>query len=341
MVVVAANAYVENREKLGELMGKVLVTGAAGQIGSELVAALREKHGEENVIATDILLKAVERALPSGPNEQLDVTEIRKLREAINTWEITTVYHLAAILSAAGEKNPQTAWEVNMRGLINILELSRETGVKQVYWPSSIAVFGPGVPRSRTPQDVPLVPTTMYGITKVSGELLCDYYYQRYGVDVRSIRYPGIISNKVLPHGGTTDYAVDMFYQAILKKRYTCFVRADTVLPMIYMPDAIRATLMLMDASAKSVTYHMGHNLAGLSFSAGELAEEIRKHVPGFLCEFVPDFRQKIADSWPQSVDDGLARRDWGWSPKYSLSSMVEDMVAELTARAEQGKLVA
>ena len=253
-------------------MGKILVTGAAGQIGSELVVALREKHGEDNVIATDILLKAVERVLPSGPNEQVDVTEIHKLREAIGTWGVTTVYHLAAILSAAGEKNPQMAWEVNMKGLQNILELSRELGVKRVYWPSSIAVFGPGIPRVKTPQDVPLVPTTMYGITKAAGELLCNYYYHRYGTDVRSIRYPGIISSKVPPHGGTTDYAVDMFYQAILKKRYTCFVREDTVLPMMYMPDAIRATLMLMDASPKSVTYHMGHNLAGLSFSAGELA---------------------------------------------------------------------
>jgi nucleoside-diphosphate-sugar epimerase len=322
-------------------MGKILVTGAAGQIGSELVVALREKHGEENVIATDILLKAVEKVLPSGPNEQVDVTEIRKLQEAIGTWGVTTIYHLAAILSAAGEKNPQVAWDVNMRGLQNILELSRELGVKRVYWPSSIAVFGPGIPRIKTPQDVPLVPTTMYGITKAAGELLCNYYFQRYGVDVRSIRYPGIISNKVPPHGGTTDYAVDMFYQAILKKRYTCFVRKDTTLPMMYMPDAIRATLMLMDASPKSVTYHMGHNLSGLSFSAGELAEEIRKYIPEFRCEFVPDYRQKIADSWPASVDDSLARKDWGWKPSYDLATMTSDMIEELTARAKEGSLLA
>jgi len=320
-------------------MGKILVTGAAGQIGSELVAALREKHGEENVIATDILLKAVERVFPTGPNEQVDVTEIRKLREAIGTWGVTTIYHLAAILSAAGEKNPQLAWDVNMRGLQNILELSRETGVKRVYWPSSIAVFGPGVPRVKAPQGVPLVPTTMYGITKAAGELLCNYYFHRYGVDVRSIRYPGIISNKVLPHGGTTDYAVDMFYQAVLKRRYNCFVRADTVLPMMYMPDAIRATLMLMDASPKNISCHMGHNLSGVSFSAGDLAKEIRKHVPDFACEFIPDFRQKIADSWPQSVDDSLARKDWGWKPKYNLASMAKDMIKELTARARQGNL--
>ena len=320
-------------------MSKILVTGAAGQIGSELVVALREKYGEENVIATDILLKAVERVLPSGPNEQVDVTEIRKLREAIATWDVTTVYHLAAILSAAGEKNPQLAWDVNMRGLQNILELARELKLKRVYWPSSIAVFGPGIPRVKTPQDVPLLPTTMYGITKSAGELLCNYYYHKFGVDVRSIRYPGIISNKVAPHGGTTDYAVDMFYQAILKKRYTCFVRADTVLPMMYMPDAIRATLMLMDASPKHVTYHMGHNLSGLSFSAGDLAKEIKKHIPDFTCEFVPDFRQKIADSWPESVDDSLARRDWGWKPKYHLVAMVKDMIRELSARAKQGKL--
>ncbi len=270
----------------------------------------------------------------------MDVTEIRKLREAISTWDVTTIYHLAAILSASGEKNPQMAWDVNMKGLQNILELSREMGVTRVYWPSSIAVFGPGIPRVKTGQDVPLVPTTMYGITKAVGELLCNYYFQRYGVDVRSIRYPGIISNKVLPHGGTTDYAVDMFYEAILRKRYTCFVRKDTVLPMVYMPDAIRATLMLMDSSPKSVSYHMGYNLAGLTFSAGELADEIRKHIPDFRCDFVPDFRQKIADSWPQSIDDGLARKDWGWKPKYALTSMVKDMIRELSARAKQGVLV-
>jgi nucleoside-diphosphate-sugar epimerase len=329
----------EPRKSAREFMGKILVTGAAGQIGSELVVALREKHGEENVIATDILLKAVEKVLPSGPNEQVDVTEIRKLQEAVGTWGVTTVYHLAAILSAAGELNPQRAWDVNMRGLENILELSREMGIKRVYWPSSIAVFGRGIPRVKTPQDVPLVPTTMYGITKAAGELLCNYYHQRYGVDVRSIRYPGIISNKVPPHGGTTDYAVEMFYQAILKRRYTCFVRADTRLPMMYMPDAIRATLMIMEASPRKVTYHMGHNLSAMSFSAGELAKEIKKHIPDFVCDFVPDFRQKIADSWPQSVDDSLARREWGWRPKYNLASMTKDMIKELTARAKQGRL--
>jgi nucleoside-diphosphate-sugar epimerase len=320
-------------------MGKILVTGAAGQIGSELVVALREKHGDENVIATDIFLKSVERVLPSGPNEEVDVTEIRKLQEAIGAWGVTTIYHLAAILSAAGEKNPQLAWDVNMRGLQNILELSRELGVKRVYLPSSIAVFGPGVPRVKTPQDVKLLPATMYGITKAAGELLCNYYFQRYGLDVRSIRYPGIISSKVPPRGGTTDYAVDMFYQAILKKRYTCFVRENTVLPMMYMPDAIRATLMLMDAGPKKVTYHMGHNLSGLSFSAGELAREIKKHIPEFTCEFVPDFRQKIADSWPQSVDDSLARKTWGWRPKFDLAAMTKDMIKELKARARVGKL--
>ncbi|MDG6915648.1 MAG: NAD-dependent epimerase/dehydratase family protein, partial [Nitrososphaerota archaeon] len=224
--------------------------------------------------------------------------------------------------------------------LLNVLDLSKEIGVKEVYWPSSIAVFGPGIPRVGTPQDVALTPTTMYGITKVAGEQLCNYYFAHYGLDVRSIRYPGIISSKVPPQGGTTDYAVDMFYQAVLKGRYTCFVRADTVLPMMYMPDAIRATIALMEASPKKVTYHMGHNLSGISFSAGELAEEIKKHVPGFRCEFVPDFRQKIADSWPESVDDGRARNDWGWKPKYDLASMTEDMIKELAARAKRGRLL-
>ncbi|HUK74272.1 MAG TPA: NAD-dependent epimerase/dehydratase family protein, partial [Nitrososphaerales archaeon] len=196
------------------------------------------------------------------------------------------------------------------------------------------------IPRVKTPQDVPLFPTTMYGITKATGELLCNYYHQRYGVDVRSIRYPGIISNKVAPHGGTTDYAVDMFYQAILKRHYACFVRSNTVLPMMYMEDAIRATLMLMDASPKKVTYRMGYNVAGLSFSAGDLAKEIKKHIPGFSCEFVPDFRQKIADSWPESVDDSRARKDWGWKPKYDLTAMSKDMISELSDRARRGTLV-
>ncbi len=321
-------------------MRKILVTGAAGQIGSELVVALRKRYGEENVVATDLHLKAVEKVLPSGPNEQVDVTDIGRLREAVERWDVTTIYHLAAILSAAGEKDPKLAWDVNMKGLLNVLDLSKEMGVKEVYWPSSIAVFGPGIPRVGTPQDVALTPTTMYGITKVAGEQLCNYYFAHYGLDVRSIRYPGIISSKVPPQGGTTDYAVDMFYQAVLKGRYTCFVRADTVLPMMYMPDAIRATIALMEASPKKVTYHMGHNLSGISFSAGELAEEIKKHVPGFRCEFVPDFRQKIADSWPESVDDGRARNDWGWKPKYDLASMTEDMIKELAARAKRGRLL-
>jgi nucleoside-diphosphate-sugar epimerase len=319
-------------------MGKLLVTGAAGQIGSELVVALREKHGEDNVIATDILLKSVEKVLPNGPNEEVDVTEKRKLREVLGTWGITTVYHLAAILSAAGEKNPQVAWEVNMKGLQNILELSKEMGVKSVYWPSSIAVFGPSTEKIKTPQDVPLVPTTMYGISKTAGELYCNYYHVRYGVDVRSIRYPGIISNKVLPHGGTTDYAVEMFYAALEKKRYTCFVKEDTVLPMMYMPDAIRATLMIMDARPERISYHGGYNLNGMSFSAGELADEIRKHVPGFECEFVPDFRQNIADSWPRSVDDSLARSDWGWEPEYDIASMTASMIEELRKRSPGGR---
>ncbi len=322
-------------------MGKLLVTGAAGQIGSELVVALREKHGEENVIATDILLKSVEKVLPNGPNEEVDVTEIRKLREVVETWGVTTIYHLAAILSAAGEKNPQVAWEVNMKGLQNILELAHEMELERVFWPSSIAVFGPGIEKVNTPQGVPLVPTTMYGISKAAGELYCNYYNLRYGVDVRSIRYPGIISNKVLPHGGTTDYAVEIFYQALSRKHYTCFVREDTVLPMMYMPDAIRATLMIMDAEPGSISYHGGYNLNGMSFSAGELAEEIKKHVPGFTCDFVPDFRQKIADSWPRSVDDRLARKDWGWKPKYDLAAMTADMISELRKRQKLGPLPA
>ena len=266
---------------------------------------------------------------------------VPKLREAIGTWDVTTIYHLAAILSAAGERNPQTAWDVNMRGLQNILELSREMGVKRVY----LAQLHRRL-RSRDPpgQDPPGCPAGTHdhvrhneGRGRAPLQLLLPALRHRRPVD----KIPGIISNKVLPHGGTTDYAVEMFYQAILKKRYTCFVRADTVLPMMYMPDAIRATLMLMDAGPKSVTCHMGHNLAALSFSAGELADEIKKHIPDFVCEFVPDYRQKIADSWPESVDDSVARKDWGWKPKYNLAAMTKDMISELGARANQGVLAA
>jgi len=314
-------------------MGKVLVTGAAGQIGSELVSALRDKHGGKNVVATDLVVKSVEGMLSTGPSEEVDVTEIRKLREVITNFDISTIYHLAAILSAAGEKNPQAAWEVNMKGLQNILDLSRELNIERVFWPSSIAVFGAGAPRVKTPQDACMIPSTIYGITKVTGEMYCNYYHERYGVDVRSIRYPGIISSKVPPRGGTTDYAVEMFYYAVEGKPYKCFVRSETVLPMMYMPDAIRATLMLMDAPKEKVASHMGFNVAGLSFSAGELALEIKKNSPSFTCEYVPDFRQKIADSWPMTLDDSVARSSWGWAPRYDLASMTRDMIEQLTKR--------
>jgi len=236
---------------------------------------------------------------------------------------------MAAILSAAGEKNPQLAWKVNVEGLYNVLEVAREYGLR-VFWPSSIAVFGPKTPKYNVPQDTILCPTTMYGVTKVTGELLCKYYIDKYGVDVRGVRYPGIISSETLPGGGTTDYAVEMFYAAIEHKKYVCFVREDTVLPMMYMPDAIKAAIMLMNADGSKLTYMVGYNVSGMSFSAGELAAEIKKYVPDFEVEYKPDFRQKIADSWPKTIDDSVAHKEWGWKPDWDLKSMVKDMLEKL-----------
>ncbi|MDH5787604.1 MAG: NAD-dependent epimerase/dehydratase family protein, partial [Candidatus Bathyarchaeota archaeon] len=234
-----------------------------------------------------------------------------------------------------GEQDPQLAWSVNMNSLYNILEVAREHKMTGVFWPSSIAVFGPSTPRLNTPQETVLTPRTMYGTTKVAGELLCNYYFLRFGLDVRSVRYPGIISNETPPVGGTTDYAVEMFYEAIRKKRYTCFVREDTVLPMMYMPDCIKAAIDLMESDASRIKHRASYNVASTSFSAGELAAEIRKHIPDFVCEYKPDFRQKIADSWPTSIDDTVARKEWNWNPTYDLASMTRDMIEKLTKKFE------
>jgi nucleoside-diphosphate-sugar epimerase len=317
---------------------RILVTGATGQIGSELTIALREKYGGENVVAAGHKRKPSGKLLESGPFEYVDVTDRKGIERLILQYDIDTIYHLAAVLSASGEENPQLAWNVNTYSLYNMLEIAREHDLTQIFWPSSIAVFGPEAPRVNTPQNTILIPRTMYGVTKVTGELLCNYYYTRFGVDVRSVRYPGVISSETPPGGGTTDYAVEIFYEAIRKKRYTCFVREDTVLPMMYMPDCMNAAMKLMEADASKITCRTSYNVSGMSFSAGELAAEIKKHIPEFICEFKPDFRQKIADSWPMSIDDSLARKDWGWKPVYDLATMTRDMIERLTRKfAETG----
>ena len=314
-------------------MKRILVTGACGQIGSELTMALRERYGPENVVAAGHKTQPSEKLRTSGPFVFIDVTRRETVEEVVRRYDIDTIYHLAAILSAVGEKKPQLAWRVNMDGLYNILEIAREYDLVRVFWPSSIAVFGPETPRENTPQETVLRPTTMYGVTKVAGELLCDYYFRRFGVDVRGVRYPGVISSETLPGGGTTDYAVEMFYEAIKHKRYTCFVREDTVLPMIYMPDCIKAAIQLMEADLSRLKHHNGFNLAAMSFSAGELAAEIKKHIPDFICEYKPDFRQEIADSWPRTIDDSAAREEWGWEPSYDLAAMTADMLEKLESR--------
>ncbi len=320
------------------VVDRVLVTGASGQIGSELTPKLREKYGIENVVASDIR-EPSEGLCDSGPFEILDVTDKDRMTSVVREYEIDTVYHLAAILSVKGEENPQLAWNVNIGGLYNVLEVAREEVMVRVFVPSSIAAFGPETPRENTPQETVLKPRTMYGLTKVAGELLCNYYFEKFGLDVRGVRYPGIISNKTLPGGGTTDYAVEIFYEAIKHKRYTCFLRADSTLPMMYMPDCIKATIDLMNADLSRLEHHADFNLAAISFSPEELAAEIKKHIPEFTIDYEPDHRQAIADSWPKTIDDSAAREEWGWEPSYDLPAMVEDMLKVLGERHRQGKL--
>ncbi len=317
---------------------KILVTGASGQIGSELVIELRRRYGNGNVVAAGHSRQLTGK-LKTGPFEYIDITDRKNVEWVVEEHKIDVIYHLAAVLSATGERDPKLAWRVNMEGLRNILEIAEEKKLYRVFWPSSIAVFGPTSPRINTPQETILAPETMYGVTKVAGELLCMYYRRKFGLDVRSVRYPGIISSETPPGGGTTDYAVEIFYEAVRRKRYTCFVREDTVLPMMYMPDCIKATLDLMEADPSQIRCSMSYNLAGMSFSAGDLAAEIKKHIPEFECEFKPDFRQKIADSWPMTIDDSVARQEWGWKPKYDLSSMVKDMLDKLESRLSAGEL--
>ncbi|MCH2421184.1 MAG: NAD-dependent epimerase/dehydratase family protein [Candidatus Poseidoniia archaeon] len=307
----------------------ILVTGAAGQIGTDLTTTLREKFGNQNVVAMGHKTPMPKDIAEGGPCVMGDVTDIEGYRKIVVDYQIDTVYHLAAILSATGESKPQLCYDVNLNGLYHVLEVAKDNG-QRLFCPSSIAVFGHGTPLENTPQETVLKPTTMYGVTKVAGELLCDYYFHKYGVDVRGIRYPGLISWKTRPTGGTTDYAVEIYYEAVLNNKYECFVRADTKLPMMYMPDAIKGTLDLMDAPLENLKHHSDFNFAGMSFSAQELADCIATRMPDFECTFNPDSRQAIADSWPDSIDDSAASKEWGWKPSYDLEKMSDDMLENL-----------
>ncbi len=306
-------------------MSKILITGAFGQIGSELIPALQAKHGAENIIAFDMAVKPDSLDVVA---EQGSIVELDKLREIIIKHNIDTVYHLVSILSAKGEQDPNLTWQINMDGLRNILNLAVEYKLK-IFWPSSIAAFGPTTPRDLTPQHTVLEPSTMYGITKMTGEALCHYYHSKFGVDIRSVRFPGLISWKTEPGGGTTDYAVAMFYEAVKENDYTCFVHKDTILPMMYMDDAIRSMILLMESPAEKITIRTSYNLTAISFSAEELANEINKHLP-LNVKYEPDFRQRIADSWPQSIDDSAARADWGWNHEFDLPKMTVEMIEKL-----------
>ncbi len=305
---------------------KILVIGANGQIGSVLTEALRDEFGSSNVIATDIRASNEH----NGPFELLNVMDANAIASAVDRHDITQIYHLAAILSAKGEQNPLQTWDINMGGLFNVFEAAKEKKVAKIFYPSSIAVFGADIPRQMTPQNAVLKPTTVYGMSKSAGELWSQYYFQKYGLDIRSLRYPGVIGWQSEPGGGTTDYAVDIYHYAVRGEDYTCFLSENTALPMIYMDDAIRATLELMDADPTNIKVRTSYNLAGMSFSPVEIAAAIQKEMPSFKVSYAPDFRQKIAESWPESIDDTAARNDWGWQPKYDLESMTKDMLHQL-----------
>lgn len=305
---------------------KILITGANGQIGRVLTEELRKLHGQDAVLATDIAKLPV----TVEPFEFLDILNHQRLVEIIEDHKITQIYHLAAILSANGEWNPIKTWNINLNGLLSILELARDKKLDKVFFPSTIAVFGNTTPRQNTPQDVPLLPTTVYGMSKATGELWCNYFHQRYGVDVRSLRYPGIIGWQSLPAGGTTDYAVEIFHEALKHGQYECFLSENTRLPMMYMDDAIKATIDLMEADADKIKIRYAYNLAAMSFTPAEIADEIRKHIPDFKITYKPDFRQDIAKTWSETIDDANARVDWDWKPAFDLSSMTDDMLMHL-----------
>ncbi|HMN33678.1 MAG TPA: NAD-dependent epimerase/dehydratase family protein [Chitinophagaceae bacterium] len=308
---------------------KILIIGACGQIGVELTAALRSKYGNENVIAGDVKDEHP-LLVGTGPFVKCDVMNKASLLSIVKGNHITQVYLLAAILSATGEKNPTMAWEINMQSLMNILNIAKEEKLHKVYWPSSIAVFGPNSPKKNTPQHTIIEPTTVYGISKYAGEQWCAYYHRNYGVDVRSIRYPGLISYKSAPGGGTTDYAIDIYIQALKNKNFECFLSENTYLPMMYMPDAIRATIELMEAPAENIKTRTAYNINAMSFSPKEIAESIKKYIPDFQISYRPDFRQQIADSWPHSIDDNEAQNDWFWKAQYDLDTMTTDMLKNL-----------
>jgi nucleoside-diphosphate-sugar epimerase len=310
-------------------MEKILVIGAAGQLGSELTKSLTDLFGSESVIATD-LQESARSKFDYCRFEVLDVMNKDGLRDLVKNEKVTQIYHLAAVLSANGEKNPIFAWHLNMESLLHVLELAKEFKLDKVYWPSSIAVFGPNTPKINTPQYCVKEPNTVYGISKQAGERWCEYYFQKFNVDVRSLRYPGLIGYKSLPGGGTTDYAVDIYHKALAGEKFTCFLREDSYLPMMYMPDAIKATLDLMNAPRELVKIRSSYNLSGMTFSPKEIFESIKKHHPSFEIEYQPDFRQAIADSWPDSIDDSFARKEWGWMPDYDLDSMTLDILKNL-----------
>jgi len=314
-------------------MKRILITGALGQIGSELITFLGKRYGNENVIVSDIKPVPDEIINQSGIFEHIDCLDAQKIYSVIKKYRIDTIFHLAAILSASGEKNPQLAWKVNINGLYNVLEIAREYKCT-VFTPSSIAAFGPSTPKNNTPQETIQRPNTIYGLTKVTGELLCDYYYSKYGVDSRGVRFPGIISNVALPGGGTTDYAVEIFYEALKNKKYTCFLNKDTCLDMMYMPDALKAAVNLMETDPSRLKQRNAYNVTAESFNPEQLAREIKKHIPDFEINYdVDPMRQAIANSWPNQLDDSAARIDWGWSPDYDLEAMTKDMIKKLEAK--------
>ncbi|MFL0094462.1 NAD-dependent epimerase/dehydratase family protein [Tenacibaculum maritimum] len=312
----------------------ILILGACGQIGTELTQKLREIYGDKNVIASDIREGSPEM-MESGIFEILDATDKKGILEVIQKYKVTEVYLMAAMLSATAEKHPQKGWDLNMTSLLGVLELAKEKYLKKVYWPSSIAVFGVTSPKINTPQQTIMEPSTVYGISKVAGEHWCNYYHEKYGVDVRSIRYPGIISWKTLPGGGTTDYAVDIYFEALRKGTYECFLSKDTRLPMMYMDDAINATIKIMQADKNDIKLRTSYNLSAISFTPEEIAREIQAYVSNFKITYAPDFRQAIADSWPQVIDDSSAREDWGWSHQFDLPLMTKDIITNLRAKKE------
>lgn len=309
-------------------MTKILITGACGQLGSELTAELRRIYGNDYVIASDI--SEPNSRIDDGPFEYLDVTNEAKIKEVVDKYEVSVIYHLAALLSAKAEQNIYLGWKLNMNGLLNVLEIAKDKSIEKVFWPSSIAVFGPDAKKQKTPQNSPCNPTTVYGISKLAGEQWCAYFHRKFGVDIRSLRYPGLIGYKSLPGGGTTDYAVDIFHKAIKGETFDCFLDKDTTLPMMYMRDAVKATIQLMNAPPEKLTVRSSYNVTAISFSPREIAESIKKRIPGFEIVYNPDHRQSIADTWPASIDDSKAREDWNWKPGYDLEKMTNDIIKHL-----------